>query len=363
MVKRPPPQRPKPTAEGQQVVDPQEAALDPARVPCRGRGHGRVRVRQPMAVGPAHPRGVRGRRAQDGRGDGAVRADDRCRCPARCPVRGRRGLRCRSTCSTPPARPSSCRRWSGSTAAHGSRAARRTSTPTCRSWPPTATPPSRSPTRSRPRRSTRPRSHSSTTRSSFLVENAERAPHRSRSHRARRRLGRRQPRQPARRGHHRPGVRRPGRMEPGLSPEQLRGVVLNCGIYDVSGIPEAPGHRRLGIPRRPVVVHRCEGLVGPSRRRRDVDARLRDRRLPGHLDLGWQRRPADRVAVEADGREAHRPGRGCDRGVLRGRHDARAAARVPVPAQSTSMRRRPRCSRPLRLAGRRSPPTEVGAGP
>ena len=30
-------------------------------------------------------------------------------------------------------------------------------------------------------------------------------------------------------------------LQPGLSAEQLRGVVLNCGIYDVSGIPEAPG--------------------------------------------------------------------------------------------------------------------------
>ncbi len=30
-------------------------------------------------------------------------------------------------------------------------------------------------------------------------------------------------------------------IEPTLKPEQLRGVVLNCGIYDVSGIPDAPG--------------------------------------------------------------------------------------------------------------------------
>lgn len=30
-------------------------------------------------------------------------------------------------------------------------------------------------------------------------------------------------------------------MRPALTPEQLRGVVLNCGIYDVSGIPNAPG--------------------------------------------------------------------------------------------------------------------------
>jgi acetyl esterase/lipase len=28
---------------------------------------------------------------------------------------------------------------------------------------------------------------------------------------------------------------------PSLSPDQLRGVVLNCGIYDVRGIPEVPG--------------------------------------------------------------------------------------------------------------------------
>lgn len=30
-------------------------------------------------------------------------------------------------------------------------------------------------------------------------------------------------------------------ITPALTPEQLRGVVLNCGIYDVSGIPDAPG--------------------------------------------------------------------------------------------------------------------------
>ena len=30
-------------------------------------------------------------------------------------------------------------------------------------------------------------------------------------------------------------------VEPALTPEQLKGVVLNCGIYDVSGIPNAPG--------------------------------------------------------------------------------------------------------------------------
>lgn len=30
-------------------------------------------------------------------------------------------------------------------------------------------------------------------------------------------------------------------VEPALSPEQLRGVVLNCGIYDTSGIPNVPG--------------------------------------------------------------------------------------------------------------------------
>lgn len=30
-------------------------------------------------------------------------------------------------------------------------------------------------------------------------------------------------------------------LTPSLRPEQLRGVILNCGIYDVSGIPDAPG--------------------------------------------------------------------------------------------------------------------------
>jgi acetyl esterase/lipase len=30
-------------------------------------------------------------------------------------------------------------------------------------------------------------------------------------------------------------------IEPALTPKQLRAVVLNCGIYDVSGIPNAPG--------------------------------------------------------------------------------------------------------------------------
>ncbi|HWS49882.1 MAG TPA: alpha/beta hydrolase [Microbacterium sp.] len=30
-------------------------------------------------------------------------------------------------------------------------------------------------------------------------------------------------------------------IEPALSPEQLRAVVLNCGIYDTSGIPDIPG--------------------------------------------------------------------------------------------------------------------------
>lgn len=30
-------------------------------------------------------------------------------------------------------------------------------------------------------------------------------------------------------------------LTPALRPEQLRGVILNCGIYDVSGIPDAPG--------------------------------------------------------------------------------------------------------------------------
>jgi acetyl esterase/lipase len=30
-------------------------------------------------------------------------------------------------------------------------------------------------------------------------------------------------------------------LEPALTPEQLRAVVLDCGIYDVSGIPNAPG--------------------------------------------------------------------------------------------------------------------------
>ena len=30
-------------------------------------------------------------------------------------------------------------------------------------------------------------------------------------------------------------------LDPALTSDQLRGVVLNCGIYDVSGIPDAPG--------------------------------------------------------------------------------------------------------------------------
>ncbi len=30
-------------------------------------------------------------------------------------------------------------------------------------------------------------------------------------------------------------------IQPTLTPQQLRAVVLNCGIYDVSGIPDAPG--------------------------------------------------------------------------------------------------------------------------
>ncbi|GAA1950123.1 alpha/beta hydrolase [Nocardioides panacihumi] len=30
-------------------------------------------------------------------------------------------------------------------------------------------------------------------------------------------------------------------LQPALTPAQLRGVVLNCGIYDVSSVPEAPG--------------------------------------------------------------------------------------------------------------------------
>lgn len=30
-------------------------------------------------------------------------------------------------------------------------------------------------------------------------------------------------------------------ITPALKPDQLRGVILNCGIYDVSGIPNAPG--------------------------------------------------------------------------------------------------------------------------
>ena len=30
-------------------------------------------------------------------------------------------------------------------------------------------------------------------------------------------------------------------IEPALTKEQLRAVILNCGIYDVSGIPNAPG--------------------------------------------------------------------------------------------------------------------------
>ncbi|WP_253259440.1 alpha/beta hydrolase [Subtercola boreus] len=31
------------------------------------------------------------------------------------------------------------------------------------------------------------------------------------------------------------------KLQPGLSPGQLRAVILDCGIYDVSGIPDAPG--------------------------------------------------------------------------------------------------------------------------
>jgi acetyl esterase/lipase len=30
-------------------------------------------------------------------------------------------------------------------------------------------------------------------------------------------------------------------IEPTLSPDQVRGVILNCGVYDVKGIPDAPG--------------------------------------------------------------------------------------------------------------------------
>jgi len=30
-------------------------------------------------------------------------------------------------------------------------------------------------------------------------------------------------------------------LTPALSPDQLRAVILTCGIYDVSGIPDAPG--------------------------------------------------------------------------------------------------------------------------
>lgn len=30
-------------------------------------------------------------------------------------------------------------------------------------------------------------------------------------------------------------------LDPALTPEQLRAVVLNCGIYDVSGVPDSPG--------------------------------------------------------------------------------------------------------------------------
>ncbi|GGH46642.1 lipase [Microbacterium album] len=39
----------------------------------------------------------------------------------------------------------------------------------------------------------------------------------------------------------RPDYAREVGVRPALQPEQLRGVVLNCGIYDVSDIPRAPG--------------------------------------------------------------------------------------------------------------------------
>ena len=95
---------------------------------------------------------------------------------------------------------------------------------------------------------------------------------------------------------------------PSLSEDQLSAVILNCGIYDVRGIPDAPGIGGWGfrIALWSYLGEKDWSKTSGGRDMSTIEDVTGD--LPEDLDLGRERRPAHREPVEADGGRAEEAG-------------------------------------------------------
>ncbi len=119
-------------------------------------------------------------------------------------------------------------------------------------------------------------------------------------------------------------------LTPALKPEQLRAVLLNCGIYDVSGIPNAPGLGGWGFR---VSLWAYLGTKDWSNTTGgELMSTLDD--VTGDFPTTWitggNGDPLTAGPVEADGGQALQPRRRRDNRLLCGRSRPEPAARVPV---------------------------------
>ncbi len=96
-------------------------------------------------------------------------------------------------------------------------------------------------------------------------------------------------------------------IESALRPEQLRGVVLNCGIYEVTEMVGGPGI--VGWGDKSLWAYTGTRDLANSTAMAQMSTLQRHRGLPAGVHLGRQRGPPERQAVPGDGRETHRPRR------------------------------------------------------
>ncbi|MGH1526277.1 alpha/beta hydrolase [Leifsonia sp. L25] len=136
-------------------------------------------------------------------------------------------------------------------------------------------------------------------------------------------------------------------IRPALRSEQLRAVVLNCGVYDLHALADLTGLLGWGFKTAMWAYSGTKDWSASPAGHTMSTVRHVTGDFPPTYISARQRRRADRDAVGSDGGGPPRGGRGRDGALLAGRPRAGPAARVPVPPRLPGGRtmRSPRRSR------------------
>ncbi len=151
-------------------------------------------------------------------------------------------------------------------------------------------------------------------------------------------------------------------LSPALAADQLAGMVLNCGIYDVSGIPSAPGLGGYGFR---VALWAYQGdkdwaTTPAGQEMSTLDYVTAD--FPQTWISGGQCRPAYGQPVTAVRGQAAGPRRPRHDSLLPGEPRAGAAARVPVQARGGGCAERAHLDHRLPEVGHGSRVSEASSG-